>query len=1047
MKIYETAVRKPISTILIFIGAIVLGIFSLNRLSIDLYPEVEVPMLSVITAYPGAGAADIEQNITRRLENNLNTVSNLKKIISRSQDNISVVILQFEWGSNLDEASNDVRDALGRVEAYLPDNADKPMIIKFSSTMMPIMYMYATAKESYNGLYKLLDEKIANPLNRIEGVGAVSISGAPQREVQVNVDPRKLETYNLTIEQIGQIIAMENTNIPAGAMDVGSERFALRIEAEFAESMDMKELIVASYGGRDIKLSDVATVKDTVKKKTIEETVNGELGVRIILQKQSGANSVAIAKAVKAKLPELVKTLPPDVEIDILFDTSKYITGSINSLTETVMYAFLFVVLVVLFFLGRWRATIIVALTIPVSLISGFIYLMFIGGTINIISLSSLSIAIGMVVDDAIVVLENIVKHIERGSRPKDAAVYGTNEVWLAVIATTLTVVAVFLPLTLVGGIAGIMFKQLGWIVSIVITVSTVCAITMTPMLTALMLRFTKSHTYRGMGIIFKPIDKVLDMIDNGYAVILTWTVRHRSLTIGVTTLIFVASLLLLRLVPTDFFPSSDGGQVNVSVELPVGANLAQTTAIAHRLERAFLEQCPEIKTISVSSGASDAAGFTALFGNSGTNAISYMVVLNDLADRKKSGQRGIEEVGEVMRKEIDKFPEVVKYSVSTGGGGGGMFGGNTVDVKVFGFDFEQTTAIAKELAQRMRAIEGTREVTVSREDMKTELQVDFDREKLAKFGMNTVTAATFVRNRINGMTASFFRENGEEYDIVVRYDEQFRESIEDIQNILLYNGRVDAATGRPNTIRLSEVANVVERFTPPRIEREDRQRVVTVSAAFSGVALGDVAAATQAEISQLTIPSGVEVVIAGSVEDQKESFSELLTLLALIILLVYIVMATQFESFKMPFIIMLAIPFAFTGVFLALWMTNTSLSMIALIGAIMLVGIVVKNGIVIVDFTNLQRERGFSLNEAVITAGKSRLRPVLMTTLTTILGMLPLAIGTGEGSEIWQPMGIAIVGGLTFSTILTLVVIPAIYSAINVGARGRGRAANRIEV
>ena len=1048
MKIYETAVRKPISTILIFIGAIVLGGFSLSRLSIDLYPEVELPMLSVITSYAGASAADIEQNITRRLEDNLNTVSNLKKIISRSQDNISVVILQFEWGSNLDEASNDVRDALGRVETYLPDNADKPMIIKFSTSMMPIMYMYATANESYNGLYKLLDEKIANPINRIDGVGAVSISGAPQREIQINVDPQKLETFNLTIEQIGQIVAMENNNIPAGAMDIGSERFALRIEAEFAESTEIKEVVIASIMGRDIKLSDVATVKDTVRKKTIEETVNGELGVRMIVQKQSGANSVAIAGAIKERLPELIKTLPPDVQIGILFDTSTYITGSINSLTETVMYAFIFVVLVVLFFLGRWRATIIVALTIPVSLISGFIYLMFMGGTINIISLSSLSIAIGMVVDDAIVVLENIVKHIERGSRPKDAAVYGTNEVWLAVIATTLTVVAVFLPLTLTGGIAGIMFKQLGWIVSIVITVSTITAITLTPTLTALMLRFTKSHTYKGLGIIFKPIDQLLDKIDNGYALLLTWTVRHRSVTIGVTVLIFVASLLLLKLVPTEFFPHSDNGQVNASVELPVGANLEQTTAIAHRLERAFLENCPEIKTISVSSGASDAAGFTALFGNSGTNAISYMVVLNDLKDRKKSGQRSMEEVGEVMRHEIAKLPEVVKYSVSPGGGGGGgMFGGNTVDVKVFGYDFEQTTAIAKELAQRMRSIKGTREVTISREDMKTELQIDFDREKLARFGMNSATAATFVRNRINGMTASYFRENGEEYDIVVRYAEQFRESMEDIQNIILYNGRVDATTGKPNAIRLSEVAEVVEGFTPPRIEREDRQRVVTVSAAFSGVALGEVAADTQVEIDQLTLPAGVEVVLSGSVEDQKESFSELLTLLALIILLVYIVMATQFESFKMPFIIMLSIPFAFTGVFLALWMTNTPLSMIALIGAILLVGIVVKNGIVIVDFTNLQRERGLSLNQAVITAGKSRLRPVLMTTLTTILGMLPLAIGTGEGSEIWQPMGVAVVGGLTFSTILTLLVIPAIYSAFNVGAIGRERKANRIDV
>ncbi len=1048
MKIYETAVRKPVSTILIFAGAIILGLFSLNRLSIDLYPEMEVPYLSVLTSYAGASASDIEQNVSRILEDNLNTVSDLKKITSRSQENMSIITLEFEWGTNLDEASNDVRDVLGRVESLLPDDVDKPMIIKFSTSMMPIMYMYATADESYNGLYKLLDEKIANPLNRINGVGAVSISGAPTREVQVNVNPQKIEAYNLTIEQIGQIIASENSNIPAGAMDIGSERMSLRIQAEFVESSEIKDVVVANYGGKEIKLSDIATVKDTIRKMTVESTINGVRGASIIIQKQSGANSVAIAEAVSEKLPELTKTLPPDVKVGILFDTSTYIKNSISSLSETVMYAFIFVVLVVLFFLGRWRATIIIALTIPVSLIAGFIYLMFTGGTINIISLSSLSIAIGMVVDDAIVVLENIVKHLERGARPRDAAIYGTNEVWLAVLATTLTVVAVFLPLTMTGGIAGIMFKQLGWIVTIVIVVSTIAAITLTPMLTAKMLRFKAVHTYKGIGIIFKPIDKFLDNLDSGYARMLTWTVRHKAFTIVGAIAIFISSLMLLTQVPTEMFPQSDNGQISATVELPVSANLDQTMAIAHQLEKIFVEKCPEIKTISVSSGADDQAGFAALFGNSGMNAISYMVVLHDLKDRKHNHQRGMEAIGEVMRQEIAKFPEVVKYTVSPGGSrGGGMGSASTVDVKVFGYDFDQTTAIANQLADQMRTVEGARDITISREDMKVELQVDFDREKLSKFGINTATAATYVRNRINGLTASKYRENGEEYDIVVRYDEPFRESIDNIQNIVLYNGKVNLLTGKPDAIRLSEVAKVVERFTPPKIEREDRQRVVTVSAALSGAALGDVAAATQKEINKLQVPAGVDVVMSGTVQDQQEAFTDLITLLLLIIILVYIVMATQFESFKMPLIIMVSVLFAFTGVFLALWITQVPLSMIALIGGIMLVGIVVKNGIVIVDFTNLQRERGLSLNQAVITAGKSRLRPVLMTTLTTILGMIPLAIGTGEGSEIWQPMGVAVVGGLTFSTILTLLVVPALYSAFNIGGVKKERAANTVEV
>jgi HAE1 family hydrophobic/amphiphilic exporter-1 len=1036
MKIYETAVRKPVSTILIFIGAIVLGLFSLNRLSIDLYPEIEVPMLTVVTTYAGTSAADIEQNITRVLEDNLNTVSDLKKITSQSQENYSIVILEFEWGTNLDEAANDVRDALGRVETYLPDDAEKPFIVKFSTSMMPIMFLSATAEESYEGLYKLLDEKVANPLNRINGVGAVNISGAPTREVQVNVDPQKIEAYHLTIEQIGQIIAQENANIPAGAMDIGSERFSVRIEGEFAESALLKDVVVANVGGREIRIRDIATVKDTIKKMTVEETINGAKGVNMFIQKQSGANSVQICRAVREALPKLAEDLPADVKMDIFFDSSEYISNSIDSLTETIMYAFIFVVLVVLFFLGRWRATIIIALTIPVSLIASFIYLMFTGGTINVISLSSLSIAIGMVVDDAIVVLENIVKHLERKARPRDASIYGTNEVWLAVLATTLTVVAVFLPLTMTGGLAGIMFQQLGWIVSIVIVISTVAAITLTPMLSSKMLMFRAAHSYKGMGVIFRPIDRFLDKLDNGYARLLTWAVHHRAFTIFGALAIFLLSLLLLTQVPTDFMPENDNGRLEATVELPVNANLEQTTDVAHRIEKAMLARCPEIRLISVSSGTDDQGGFAALFGNAGVNIISYGVMLVKKHERTRTQA----EISDVLREEIAKFPEVVKYNVSSGGGSGGMMGGNTVDVKVFGYDFTETTTIAEALAERMRGIKGARDVKISREAMKVELQVDFDRAKLAKFGINTVTAANYVRNRINGLTASLYREDGEEYDIVVRYDEPFRTAVSDVENILLYN----AAGG---SIRLSEVATVVERFTPPIIEREDRQRVVTVSAALgAGAALGEVAAATKAEIAQIELPGTVSIAIAGSVEDQEEMLTDMMTLLALIVILVYIVMATQFESFSMPFIIMLSIPFAFTGVFLALWMSGTPLGMVALIGAIMLVGIVVKNGIVIVDFTNLQRERGLSLNEAVITAGKSRLRPVLMTTLTTILGMIPLAVGSGEGAEIWKPMGTAVIGGLTFSTILTLLVIPALYSAFNIGKAKKERKSNAVE-
>ncbi len=1039
MKIYESSVKKPISTIIIFIGVIVFGLFSMRNLSIDLYPEMDIPAISVFTSYPGASAADIETNITKLLEDNLNTVNNLKKLTSKSYDNFSLISVEFEWGTNLDEASNDIRDAVGRVESLLPEDAEKPSIFKFSSSMIPILFLSATADESFPAIKKILDEKIVNPLNRIDGVGAVSISGAPVREVQINLDPIKMEAYHLTIEGIGQAIASENLNLPAGSIDIGAEAFSLRIQGEYSNSDLIKDVIVKrpsieqivqnqASSTQLVRLSDVATIKDTLQKETIEELINGRKGVKIIIQKQSGANTVAIAKEVKAEIAKLQKQLPPDIKISEISDTSTFIQDSISSLSETVMYAFLFVVLVVLFFLGRWRATFIICLTIPVSLITAFIYMYMSGGSINIITLSSLSIAIGMVVDDAIVVLENITKHLERGSSPRESSIYGTNEVWLAVIATTLVVIAVFLPLTMVGGMAGIMFKPFGWIVSIVVAISTIAAITLTPMLSAQLLKTQSAHTYKGLGIVFKPIDKILDKIDNGYEKILTWAVRHRTFLISVCVVIFLSSLFLLTKVPTEFIPQSDNAQISAVVELQQGTGLETTKEVAHRIETVFNKEYPEIEILNSSCGAADGSNIFAAFGKSGTHVINFTMRLSKETQRERS----IFDIGDLMRKNFDKFPEIVKYTVSPGGnqGGGMMGGGNTVDLLIFGYDFNTTSAFADRMMDSIkRNVPGTRDITLSRDPMKIEYHVDFDRQKLSYYGISMAQAASFVRNRINGLTATKYREDGDEYDVVVRYDEPFRKSVENIENILLQS----PITGQ--FVRVSDVGKVVEKFSPPTIEHENRQRVIKVQTSMYGAALSEVVAGVQKELDKVDIPQDIHVTIGGTAADQAESFGDMMVLLVLIIVLVYIVMATQFESLRMPFIIMLSLPFAFTGVFLALFLTNTPLSLIALIGAVMLVGIVVKNGIVMVDFTNLLRERGLSVSQAVIAAGKSRLRPVLMTTLTTILGMVPLAVGSGEGSAIWKPMGIAIIGGLTFSTILTLVVVPIVYTIF--GAAG----------
>lgn len=1020
MKIYETAVRKPVSTCLLFLGVIIFGLFSLKNLAIDQYPEMDPPYITVATVYAGANAADIETNITRVLEDQLNSVENLKTMTSTSKDNVSMITLEMEWGADLNEAMNDVRDIVSRTQTLLPDEVDYPTIFKFSTSMMPVMMLSVTAEDSYYAMDKILDDRLVNVLNRVNGIGSVTVVGQPVREIQVNVDPEKIEAFGLTIETIGGIIASENVNVPAGTMDLASGTYNVKADGEFTDSEQLKHLVVSNRNGRTVKLSDVAEVKDTIQKITMDTRANGRRSAMIMIQKQSGANTVEIVKEIQKRLPAIEKSLPNDIKIIEISNGATEIQKSINSLVETVLLAFVFVIIVVMVFLGRWRATFIICMTIPISLVTAFIYLFATGSTLNLISLSSLSIAIGMVVDDAIVVLENITTHIERGSSPKEAAIYATNEVWLSVIATTLVVVAVFMPLTMMTGMAGILFKELGWIVSIVVCMSTTAAVTLTPMLSAYILSSEGGkHDYKGIGIVYKPIDKFLDWLDDAYAHMLAWTVRHRWATVIIAMVTFVLSLGLLKYVPFDFFPQSDNAQITATIETEQNLSMEYTRQITEQIDAIVAEKFPEVQLVAARTGQSSSNNAMAAMQKSGSNMISYNLRLPRSTER----ERTIFEIADLWRQELAKIPEITQFTVTPGGSNmGGMGGGSNVEIKVFGYDLDNSNRVAIELREKISKLPGVRDADLSRDDLRPEYNVTFDREKLALHGLSNATVSQAVRNRIDGLTASKYREDGDEYDIVVRYAEEHRTSLQDVENINLMS-----ATGR--TIKLKEVATVVEEFAAPDIERENRQRLVKVTASLApGVALSDVVNEVQAVIDEYETPDGIDLELGGTLEDQQETFGDLILLLALIVVLVYIVMATQFESMTMPLMIMISIPFAFTGVFLALWISGTSLSLIALIGAIMLVGIVVKNGIVMVDYTNLLVERGSSVAKAAVAAGKSRLRPVLMTSLTTVFGMVPMAMGLGEGSEIWQPMGVAVIGGLTFSTILTLLVLPALY-------------------
>ncbi|MBN2521981.1 MAG: efflux RND transporter permease subunit [Bacteroidales bacterium] len=1016
MSIYKSAVNKPITTLMIFVAVIVLGIYSLMQVPIDLYPEMNPPYISVMTTYAGANASDIETNVTKTIEDALNTVDNLKEITSVSYDNLSIVNLEFEWESNLDEASNDIRDAIDWIFDYLPEECDRPTIFKFNTSMIPILFYAITANESYPGLEKIIDEKIINPLNRINGIGSISTVGTPRRMVYVDVDPKRLDAYNLTVEQIGSIIAAENLNMPSGNVKMGKMDYQLRIEGEYSESSEIRDIVVGNYGNKPIYVHDIATVRDTIKDLSIDEKINGQPGIRMFVMKQSGANTVKIAKQVQKKLTSLEKDLPPDIEIQQIMDTSTFIKDSINNLSKTLMWALFFVILVVLFFLGRWRATFIIVLTIPISLIVAFIYLFIADSSINIISLTSLSIAIGMVVDDAIVVLENITKHIERGSSPREAAIYATNEVWLSVIVTTLVIVAVFFPLTLVSGMTGVLFKELGWIVTITVVTSTTAAISLTPVLSSKLLRLKAKIKTPGKFSYQNTIEKMLNQLDAFYERTIRWALHHKRIVVFTAFGLFIASFLLFKFIGTDFMPESDESRITATVELQTGLRVEETMKITRKLEKIIDERYPEILIVSSSSGSDDEGGMLSLFSQTGSNMINFMMRLVPIDERTRT----VWDIANDLRDQMDKFPEIINYNVSTSSSGmGGST--NTVDVEIFGFDFDITNKLALEIKNKAEKIKGARDVQISREEDKPELQIVLDKNKLADHGLNNTIVSANIRNRIDGLTASIFREEGDEYDIVVRFKEKYRNSISDLEQITIMT-----PTGQQ--IKLKELGKVKEYWGPPNIERKRKERLVTVSIKPVGISLGELAAKIKAEIDQIDIPQEVLINVGGAYEDQVESFMDLTLLLLVSLILVFLVMASQFESFTMPFIIMFSIPFAFTGVILALFITNTTLSVIAALGAVLLVGIVVKNGIVLVDFINLMRDRGYELNEAIALSGKSRLRPVLMTAMTTILGMLPLAMSKGEGSELWSPMGITVIGGLVFSTIVTLIIVPVAY-------------------
>lgn len=1007
MNLPEFGVKRPVTNLMIFLGIIIISLYSLSRLGIDLMPEIEPPAISVISVYPGAGPEDVEAKVSEPLENQLGTIPGLTGIITRCLEGVSVITLKFIWGIDLDEASNDVRDRIELAKRFLPDIPDEmenPFIYKFNTSMIPILFIGVTADETYPGLYDLVDKKVVDELKQIPGVGSVQIRGGLERQINVWIDRKRLEGYGLSILDIQNVLREENISQPAGSIKYGLTDYLVRIPGEFAGPEEIKSVVLGRKNGNLVYLKDVAVIEDGYKEETEIVRVNEKPGLVLMVQKQTRTNTVKVARRVKEKLGPLMKKLPADVRYHIIMDTSEDIVITLDTLKGNARFGLILVVLVIWLFLRKFMPSLIISFTIPFSLLIAFIYLFVTGRTINIIGLSSLIIAMGMVVDAAIVVVDNIYRHMERARKPQEAAVFGTREVYMAIAASTLTTIVVFAPLLFVKGVVGIMFKEFSMIVIVTLMGSLFTAVTFTPMLCSKWLRVRREI----------PI-KWLRRVEGLYSSILSICLRYKKVVISGFTGIFLFSLAIMTLVGNEFLPEEDTGDIGINLTLSVGTRVEETDKIARRIEGIIKEKVPERRYTSSRSGQPSGVG--AVFGGrSGTHIINAGTKLV----RKSQRKRSVKEVGQVLREEIKKIPGILKMDVATGDPLARLVlgtGGKGIQIEIIGHSFSETDMFAKRLKEIVEKTPGAVDVSISRELNRPIMKVEVDREKASALGLNMSTVVNSIKTFIEGATATKYREGGETYDIYVRLEEEYRKNREDLENVSI------------GQIKLANIAKVYEVVGPEEIERKNRERVLLLECNTYRRSTGKVVEDIKKELARTIIPEGITVNFGGAAEEQEKAFKDLFLLLILGIILVYMVMAAQFESLLDPFIVMFAVPFTFTGVIFGFILTGTTLNLVSFIGMIMLIGIVVNNAIVLVSYMNILRARGLSLLDAITTGCRERLRPILMTTVTTIIAMVPMATFRGEGAEVWRPLGITMISGLSVSSFITLLFVPTVYS------------------
>jgi len=1019
MRLTQLSVSRPVFTVMVVLIVMILGGVSLSRLPIDLMPELTYPTLSVNTSYENASPEEMEELVTRLVEEAMAAVPGVEEITSVSSEGQSSVRISFTWGTDLDGAANDIRDRLDRITGHLPDDASRPQLRKFDVAQFPILILGVASRLDPLEMRLIVDNQVKQRLVRIPGVAALDVWGGLEREIQVNVDPAKVRALGLGLDQIVQAIREANISVPVGFVEQGRFEVTLRTPGEFVCLDELRATVIASREGAQVSLSQVAEVLDTHQRRTRIIRINGEPGMRLAVRKQAGTNTVQVAQAVLREV-ERVNADMPQIQLLPMIDTSKYIQQSINNVSRSILVGGFLAVFVLLFFLRNVRSTVVIGLAIPISIIATFTLVYFAGFTLNLMTLGGLALGVGMMVDNAIVVLENIFRKREQGGEIMAVAVSGTKQVATAVTASTITTLVIFLPMIFLEGVAGVMFQQLAYVVAFALTCSLIVALTLVPMSAARLLGSASKDSSPGGGGLgrwaFEASGRVFQRLENGYLSLLKLGLQHRLTVLGVVLTIFVGSLLLTPRVGSEFMPSTDEGEVRINVEMEVGTRLEVVDAQVRRIEQIVRELTPEAENTVVRVGS---PGWRA--GDGATGEIR--VALVPVRERTRSS----EQIAQALRPALAGIPGTV---VRTRAGQGlfilrmGAIGdGDSLQVEIRGWELARLDALAAEVAQRIEDVPGITDVRLSREAGVRQELLRIDRARAADLGLSVSRITRTLETAIAGTSATNYRDAGHEYRIQVKLADAEQMSIEEILDLTITN-----AAGEQVMLR-----NVLTPETgrgPTQIDRKNQQRITSVTAGISGRDLGSVVADVRERLREMPVPRDYEIVFAGDYEEQQEAFGELTLALILALILVYMVMAGLYESFRDPLVVMFTVPLAAIGVVWMLLLTGTTFNVQSFIGCIILGGIVVNNAILIVDQASyLRKDRGMNPHDAVYEAGRRRLRPILMTSMTTVLGLLPLALGWGEGADAQAPMARVVIGGLLSASIITLVVIPIMYT------------------